>query len=109
MHKKNIPQDKNTNKQQTSSSRFVDLATKAALIASMLSSSPNYGQIIKSSPDLHKKNTKELIQKQSNLPHQQKDKSIPNPKEWPQEIGLQYHQNIITKNIQDIFHEYGQE
>lgn len=109
MHNKNISQNKNSQEKPASSSRFVDLATRAAIIASIFSSSPNYSQIIKNSPDLQKKNTIELVDKNPDRQQQKNSASHSGMLELVQKGGNIEHQKIIKKKISDILSGYGQE
>lgn len=93
-----------------SSSRFFDLATSAALIASILSAVPNYSQTTNFSPDIQKKNIIEIFPRDT--PKQaQKNITTEIQASW---LTQQYtwtvdHQKIVRQKIQDILALYGQE
>jgi hypothetical protein len=78
-----------------SSSARMGLATSAAIIASIFSVQPGYTQTQKKLLDSDKKNTPELVEKNTVQNRESNDSTE--------------HQKIIKTNIQDILSTYGKE
>lgn len=87
MDKKNIPNTKDSHKKRLSGARLLDLATSAAILASLFSSTPDYAQTSSYPVDAQKKNTLELVENRGSMEHQK----------------------IIKENVKDILGIYGKE
>lgn len=87
MDKKNIPNTKDAHKKRLSGARLLDLATSAAILASLFSSTPDYAQTSSYPVDAQKKNTLELVENRGSMEHQK----------------------IIKENVKNILGIYGQE
>lgn len=109
MDKKNTSNTEDSHNKRPSGSRLLDIATSAAILAILFSSTPDYAQTSSYPLDAHKKNTLELVGNNSNVQHQKNIKENTGKLESAQKDNTIDHQKIIKENLKDILSKYGQE